>query len=398
MARTSLLGYGWVVAAAVSLAVLSVGLWVHHMFTTGIPNMALAFFAAASTLVAVPTAVQIFAWIGTLWKGRRQIRLPMLWLLGFFATFVIGGLTGVMIAMVPFNWQAHDTRFIVAHLHYVLVGDYVFPMIAAIYYWLPVFSGRKRYFRLGEVAFWLTVPAFHVTFLALHWAGLLGQRRRIRTYDPGQGWEWINLTASIGGVVLAIGFALVIVDIAINAIIAGRGPRNPWGGHAGMGHPPRAYLEPTLAGPALAGLGAALAVAVAGPRLAERGLRAGGSPWPGLVATGFGLLAWIGASLVVIDGVGAPDSHAYRLQRGLRARGDGLFPPRPRPGPGPGQAAAGDVIALQAGLLWTLWSGPYGSPTRFGRLVSRTLGLSALAATVWTLAPVATLPVCHAGA
>ena len=92
----------------------------------------------------------------------------MLWLLGFFVTFVIGGLTGVMIAMVPFNWQAHDTRFIVAHLHHVLVGDYVFPMIAAIYYWLPVFSGRKRYFRLGEVAFWLTVPAFHVTFLALH--------------------------------------------------------------------------------------------------------------------------------------------------------------------------------------------------------------------------------------
>ena len=116
----------------------------------------------------MPTAVQIFAWIGTLWKGRPQIRLPMLWLLGFFVTFVIGGLTGVMIAMVPFNWQAHDTRFIVAHLHHVLVGDYVFPMIAAIYYWLPVFSGRKRYFRLGEVAFWLTVPAFHVTFLALH--------------------------------------------------------------------------------------------------------------------------------------------------------------------------------------------------------------------------------------
>ncbi|WP_134727240.1 cytochrome c oxidase subunit I [Paracoccus luteus] len=229
MARTTLLGYGWVVAAAVSLAVLSFGLWVHHMYTTGIPHMGLAFFSAASTLVAVPVGVQIFGWIGTLWKGRPQMHLPMLWIMGFFVTFVIGGLTGVMIAVVPFDWQVHDTHFIVAHLHYVLVGGFVFPMIAAIYYWLPVFSGRKRFFRMGETAFWLAVPGFHVTFLAVHWAGLLGQRRRTDSYDPGQGWEVINLIASIGSFVMAIGFALVIVDVAINALIASRGRRNPWG-------------------------------------------------------------------------------------------------------------------------------------------------------------------------
>lgn len=228
MARTTLLGYPWVIAATVSLAVLSFGLWVHHMFTTGIPYLALGFFSAASTLVAVPTGVQIFAWIGTLWKGRPQMHLPMLWLLGFFVTFIIGGLTGVMVAMVPFDWQVHDTQFIVAHLHYVLVGGFVFPMIAAIYYWLPMFSGRKRFFRLGEVGFWLVVPAFHVTFLAMHWAGLLGQRRRTYTYDPGQGWEWINLISSIGSFVMAIGFALVILDVAINCLVAGRGQRNPW--------------------------------------------------------------------------------------------------------------------------------------------------------------------------
>ena len=228
MSRTTLLGYGWVVAAAISLAVLSFGLWVHHMFTTGIPHMGLAFFSAVSTLVAVPTGVQIFAWIGTLWKGRPELHLPMLWILGFFVTFVMGGLTGVMVAMVPFDWQAHDTYFVVAHLHYVLIGGYVFPMIAGVYYWLPVLTGRKRFFRMGEVAFWLVMAGFHGTFLLLHWAGLLGMRRRVDTVEVGSGWEGINLLASISGFVLAIGFGLVVLDVAVNSFVAVRGRRNPW--------------------------------------------------------------------------------------------------------------------------------------------------------------------------
>ncbi|MES2542975.1 MAG: cbb3-type cytochrome c oxidase subunit I [Pseudomonadota bacterium] len=228
MARTTLLGYGWVVAAAISLAVLSFGLWVHHMFTTGIPHLGLAFFSAASTLVAVPTSVMIFSWIGTLWKGRVRMELPMLWLIGFFATFVIGGLTGVMLAIVPFNWQVHDTHFVVAHLHYVLIGGYVFPMIAAVYFFQPLLTGRSGFFRLGGVAFWLVVPAFHVTFLAVHVAGLLGQRRRTWTYDEGQGWEVLNLVASVASFIMAIGFALVILDIAINTFAGLRGRRNQW--------------------------------------------------------------------------------------------------------------------------------------------------------------------------
>jgi cytochrome c oxidase subunit I+III len=228
MARTTLLGYGWVVAAAVTLGFLSFGLWVHHMFTTGIPHLGLAFFSAASTLVAVPTAVQIFAWIGTLWKGRPEMHLPMLWILGFFATFVIGGLTGVMVAMVPFDWQAHDTAFIVAHLHYVLVGGFVFPMLAALYYWMPHLTGRKRFFKLGETAFWLIFAGFHGTFLLLHWSGLLGQRRRIPTYESGSGWEVINLISSVGAFVMAIGFALVVIDVIANTALAVRGSRNPW--------------------------------------------------------------------------------------------------------------------------------------------------------------------------
>ena len=228
MARTTLLGYGWIVTAAISLGVLSFGIWVHHMYATGIPHMGLAFFSAASTLVAVPTGVQIFAWIGTLWKGRPEMHMPMLWILGFFATFVMGGLTGVMVAVVPFDWQAHDTYFVVAHLHYVLVGGFVFPMLAGLYYWLPHFTGRKRYFKLGTTAFWLVFLGFHGTFLLLHWAGLLGMRRRIDSIESGSGWELISLLASIGGFVMAIGFALVLIDVGVAVAVAVRGRRNPW--------------------------------------------------------------------------------------------------------------------------------------------------------------------------
>ncbi|WP_316013312.1 cytochrome c oxidase subunit I [Roseobacter sp. HKCCA0434] len=244
MARTTVLGYGWIVAAAIALGVLSFGLWVHHMFTTGIPHMGLAFFSAASTLVAVPTAVQIFAWIGTLWNGEPRLNLPMGYILAFFATFVIGGLTGVMVAVVPFDWQVHDTHFIVAHLHYVLVGGFVFPMLAAVYYWLPHVTGRRRFFKLGETAFWLVVLGFHVTFLAVHWVGLLGMRRRTWTYDEGQGWEAINLVSSIGSFVMAIGFVLILIDVVANAIVSARGSRDPWGAGTldwAMPTPPPSY-------------------------------------------------------------------------------------------------------------------------------------------------------------
>ncbi|MCV0395769.1 MAG: cytochrome c oxidase subunit I [Rhizobiaceae bacterium] len=228
MASTTLLGYRWVVAAAVALAILSFGLWVHHMFTTGIPHMGLAFFSAASTLVAIPTAVQVFAWIGTMWKGTPRLHLPMLHILGFFATFVIGGLTGVMVAVVPFDWQVHDTAFVTAHLHYVLFGGFVFPILAAVYYWLPLVSGRKRYFRLGEVAFALIFTGFHATFLAMHWVGLMGQRRRISTYAPEDGWTAINLISSVGGFVLAFGLAMVLVEVVLHAVVRHHSARNPW--------------------------------------------------------------------------------------------------------------------------------------------------------------------------
>ena len=229
LARREILGYTWIVVSIVALAFLSFGLWVHHMFAVGIPHLGLAFFSAASTAVAVPTAVQIFAWIGTLAMGRPQLKLPMLYLLGFFSVFVMGGLTGVMLAVVPFNWQVHDTHFVVAHLHYVLVGGFVFPMLAAAYYWLPHFTGRAARHSIAVPAFWMIFLGFHVTFLVMHLTGLLGMRRRITTYAADTGWEWPNLISSVGGFVMAIGFALFTIDVLMQWRFGKRSTRNPWG-------------------------------------------------------------------------------------------------------------------------------------------------------------------------
>ncbi|TGD43994.1 cytochrome c oxidase subunit I [Pseudotabrizicola sediminis] len=229
MCRTTILGYGAIVAAVLGLVFLSFGLWVHHMFTVGIPHMALAFFSAASALVAVPTAVQVFAWIGTIWKGRPQLHLPMLYVLGFFLTFVMGGLTGVMLAIVPFNWQAHDTAFVTAHLHYVLIGGFVFPMMAAVTYWMPLISGRRRVKGLGEAAFWLVLIGFHGTFFIMHLTGLLGMPRRIDIYPDNPEWVLPNLISSIFSMVMATGFALFAFDIAMQFLFGRQSRRNPWG-------------------------------------------------------------------------------------------------------------------------------------------------------------------------
>lgn len=227
-ARRPLIGYNAIIVAIVAMAFLSFGLWVHHMFTVGIPHLALAFFSAASALVAIPTAVQIFAWIGTLASGRPKFEIPMLYVVGFFIVFVCGGLTGVMLAMVPFNSQAHDTYFVVAHLHYVLVGGFVFPMLAALYYWLPHFTGRHSVYQLSIPAFWLILIGFNLTFFLMHLTGLMGMPRRISTYPSNWGWDWLNLLSSIGGFLMTMGFALVLLDIILQFRFGRRGARNPW--------------------------------------------------------------------------------------------------------------------------------------------------------------------------
>jgi cytochrome c oxidase subunit I+III len=224
-----IVAYGWAVASVVAIGVLSMLLWAHHMFTVGLSTPVAAFFSVASTLIAVPTSVQFFVWIATLWQGRVRWEVPMWFLAGFFVTFIMGGLTGVMIALVPFNWQAHDTHFIVAHLHYVLVGGMVFPVMAAAYYWLPHFTGRMPSRRLGKAAFWLVFIGFHLTFLPMHLTGLAGMPRRVHVYPPEMGWDFLNLLSSAGGFLQATGFAVVVIDVLLHARFGVLAPRNPWG-------------------------------------------------------------------------------------------------------------------------------------------------------------------------
>ncbi|GGA49562.1 cytochrome c oxidase subunit I [Pelagibacterium lentulum] len=227
-AQRPLIGYRAIIIAIVALAFLSFGLWVHHMFTVGIPHLALAFFSAASAIVAIPTAVQIFAWLATLAHGKPRFDVPMLYIVGFFIVFVLGGLTGVMLAMVPFNWQAHDSYFVVAHLHYVLVGGFVFPMLAAIYYWMPHVTGRQCVHRISVPAFWLIFIGFNLTFFLMHLTGLMGMPRRIYTYPSAFGWDWLNLLSSVGGFLLTMGFALVATDMILQFNFGRQFGRNPW--------------------------------------------------------------------------------------------------------------------------------------------------------------------------
>jgi len=243
-ARRPLVGYRWVVVSMIATGFVSFGLWVHHMFAVGIPALAQAFFAAASMLVAIPTGIQLFAWIATLWSGRPVWSVPMLWVTGFLVVFVAGGLTGVMLAFVPFNWQAHDTHFVVAHFHYVLVGGMVFPLLAGIYYWLPHFSGRMPSERLGKAGFWLTFVGFNGTFLVMHWTGLIGMPRRVYTYDSGLGWDMPNLMSSIFSFIMAFGLATVLLDWLLHFRHGARATVNPWQADTlewASGTPPRAY-------------------------------------------------------------------------------------------------------------------------------------------------------------
>lgn len=216
LARTELVGYQLIVLALVATGFISFGVWAHHMFTTGMPRLSTGFFSAASMAVSIPAGIQVFSWIATLAMGRPVRNVPTLFVIGGLVTFVMGGLTGVMLAMVPFNWQAHDTHFIVAHLHYVLIGGAVMPVFAAFYYWVGMTSKRPLSERVGRWVFWLFFVGVHITFLPMHLTGLMGMPRRVYTYLPGMEWEWTNLISTIGAFVIGIGIVLFLVDLARN--------------------------------------------------------------------------------------------------------------------------------------------------------------------------------------
>ena len=220
MAQTPLVGYRLVVLALIATGFLSFGLWVHHMYASGLPKMSLSFFSAASTAVAVPSGIQVFAWIATIASGRLKLTTPALFVIGFLFIFTLGGLTGVMVAVAPFDWQAHDTYFVVAHLHYVLIGGMVFPLFAAVYYWVPVASKRALSERLGRWVFSLMFLGTNVAFFPMHISGLIGMPRRVYTYPAGMGLDDYNMVSTIGAFMIAAGVGLFLLDLARNFRLA----------------------------------------------------------------------------------------------------------------------------------------------------------------------------------
>jgi cytochrome c oxidase subunit I+III len=228
LAGTPIVGYGMIVLSAIGTGFLSFGLWVHHMYTTGLPGISLGLFSAASTAVAIPTAIQFLCFTGTLLVGRVTRSLPLLWVYGTVGVFVLGGLTGVMVAVASFDFQAHDTFFIVAHLHYVLIGGALYPIIAGIYYFYPLVSGKMLSERVGRVAFWLSLAGFNLAFLPMHFTGLRGMPRRVFTYPANLGFDTLNLVSTVGAFVLATGIVLIVCDVLRPKKREPLAARNPW--------------------------------------------------------------------------------------------------------------------------------------------------------------------------
>ena len=227
--RRPLIGYSYIVVALIVTGVMSFALWAHHMFTSGMPQAAMSFFAVASILIAIPAGIQIFSWLATIWYGKPVWRTPLLFVMGFLFTFVIGGLTGVMVGVVPFDWQVHDSYFVVAHFHYVLIGGVTFPIFAALYYWFPLFTGRLMSERLGQWHFWIFFIAFHVTFFPMHIVGMLGMPRRVYTYEAGLGWDIYNVISTVGSFFVAFGVLLFIINFLYSLRNGKEAGPNPWG-------------------------------------------------------------------------------------------------------------------------------------------------------------------------
>jgi len=243
-ARRPIFGYPAMVLALMSTGFLGFGLWVHHMFATGLPQLGESFFTAASMMIAIPSGIQVFCWLATLRSGRIVVRAPLLFALGFIALFVLGGLTGVMVAAVPFDLQAHDTYFVVAHFHYVLVGGAVFPLLGAILFWLPKMTGRMPSERLGRWSFAVLFVGFNLTFFPMHRLGLAGMPRRVYTYLAQTGWAGGNLLASAGAGVMAVGVLLFVANVAWTLGRGAPAGADPWGADTlewSVPSPPPAY-------------------------------------------------------------------------------------------------------------------------------------------------------------
>jgi cytochrome c oxidase subunit 1 len=228
--RKPVFGYKGMVMATLSIGALSMGVWAHHMYTTG--AVLLPFFAIMSLLIAVPTGIKFFNWIGTMWRGQITYATPMLFCTGFLLMFLFGGITGVMLAEPPIDFQTHDTYFIVAHFHYVLFGGSVFAAFGGIYFWWPKFTGKMLDERLGKIHFWLLLIGFNLTFFPMHDLGLRGMPRRIAIYAPNMGWSYLNLLCTIGAYLQAVAMLPFFWNVYITWRHGEQVGDNPWDGMA----------------------------------------------------------------------------------------------------------------------------------------------------------------------
>ncbi|GAC1425189.1 MAG: hypothetical protein NVS4B1_22880 [Ktedonobacteraceae bacterium] len=226
--RKPIFGYTFIAWSGVAIGFLSFTVWAHHMFAVGLPPIAQAFFAASTTLIAIPTAVKIFNWIGTIWGGKLVFKTPMLFALGFISMFLIGGLNGAALGVVPFDYQMTDSYFVVAHLHYVLFGGSVFGTFAGIYYWFPKMTGKMLSEKWGQVQFWLMLVGMNLTFFPMHLLGLLGMPRRYYTYADGMGWNELNLIATLGAFTIAIAILIFMYNFIVSLKNGEAAGNDPW--------------------------------------------------------------------------------------------------------------------------------------------------------------------------
>lgn len=226
--RKPIFGYRTLVYATVAIASLSVTVWAHHMYSTG--SVLLPFFSLMSMLIAIPTGVKIFNWVGTMWRGSITFETPMLWAIGFLVTFTFGGLTGVILASPPLDFAVTDTYFVVAHFHYVVFGTVVFAMFSGFYFWWPKWTGKMLNERLGKLHFWLLFVGFHTTFLVQHWLGVMGMPRRYASYMPSDGFTWMNQLSTYGAMILGLSMLPFLFNVYITARKAPKVTVNdPWG-------------------------------------------------------------------------------------------------------------------------------------------------------------------------